>query len=103
MIDGSFQQPLRLLLRRQIGNFLDFVIGKLRRRRRLGLVLQLNTQGELIPSSSNRRRNRGSKKDQDERQAEDDQEALGASGAGHVSGRTGGGLAAHQVSAPFRA
>src|SRR5580692_12893053 len=103
MVDRPLQQSLSLLLRRQIGNFFDLMIGKLGGRSRLRLVLlQLHPDGKLVPSAANWRRDGRSKKDQNHGQAENYHQALGPArleyGRG-ILGRHGwrivGGLAAH--------
>jgi hypothetical protein len=66
MIDGSLKEPLGLLLRRQIGNFFDFVVGKLGGGGRLRLVPQLEAKRELVPGSADWRGKGGGDEDQDQ-------------------------------------
>src|SRR5258708_12444848 len=86
MIDRAFQQPLRLLLRRQIGQLFDFVLGELgrRSRMRLALLLQLHPEREFVPGRPNRSRNGSSKEDQNQRQAKNSHQALGATRFGQA-------------------
>src|SRR6266403_5704863 len=79
MVDRPLQQPLGLLLRRQISDFFDFVVGKLRWRSRLWLaLLQLHPEGKFVPSRPNGRRNWRSNENQNHGQAENHHQAFGA-------------------------
>src|SRR5437868_7099270 len=105
MVDRPLQQPLGLLLRRQISDFFDFVVRKLGWRSRLWLaLLQLHAEGKFVPSRPNRRGNGRCNEDQNHGQAEDRHQAFGSawldSGGGVLrrdGWRIGSGLAAHQV------
>src|SRR5882757_9656946 len=78
MVDRPLQQPLGLLLRRQISDLFDLVVGQLGWRSRLWLaLLQLHPEGKFVPSSPNGRRNRRSNEDQNHGQAENHHQAFG--------------------------
>src|SRR6267154_6578105 len=93
MVDRPLQQSLGLLLRRQISDLLDFVVGKLRWRSRLRLaLLQLHPEGKFVPSRPNGRRNRRSNEDQNHGQAENYHQAFGSAwldGGGGILRRHG--------------
>src|SRR5882724_10814165 len=79
MVDRPLQQPLSLLLRRQISDLFDLVVGQLGWRSRLWLaLLQLHPEGKFVPSRSNGRRNRRSNEDQNHGQAENHHQAFGS-------------------------